>query len=36
MMKHATDKVIINLKYRKCNNFFKILMKGNIKNIQNH
>ena len=31
MIRHVTDKVIINLKWRKCNKFFKPLIKGNIK-----
>ena len=31
MIRRLTNKVIINLKLRKCNNFFKPLVKGNIK-----
>ena len=31
MIRQVTNKVIINLKLRKCNNFFKPLVKGNIK-----
>ena len=31
MMKHFTNKVIINLKWRKCNNFFMLLIKKNMK-----
>ena len=31
MIRHVTDKVIINLKWRKCCNFFKPSIKGNIK-----
>ena len=32
MIRYVTNKVIINLKWRKCNNFFKPLgIKGNIK-----
>ena len=29
-----SNKVIINLKYRKCNNFFKLLIKRNVKYIK--
>ena len=31
MIRYVTNKVIVNLKLRKCNNFFKPLKKGNIK-----
>ena len=31
MISYVTSKVIINLKWRKCNNFFKSIIKGNIK-----
>ena len=31
MIRHFTNKVIINLKWRKCNSFFKSLLKENIK-----
>ena len=30
MIRHVTNKVIINLNGRKCNNFFKPLIKGNV------
>ena len=34
MIRHVTNKVIITLKFKKCKNFFKLLIKGNIKYVK--